>query len=187
MAIDLRLSGVQAAERRPLIEGLREPGAKVNAAPPNSSREGIRPAPKRALILAGGGLKVAWQAGVLQVWLDEVRINRAPLTFDCADGASGGDSISTAYFLAMRIFLPSRSGGPPQATATAVATRRLPDSDGNDENADDPRRTARLCRHPRLLWQARRPRARRPHQAVGTRRRVWREPVPSRRLHQHCR
>ena len=46
--------------------------------------------PKRALILAGGGLKVAWQAGVLQVWLDEVRINRAPLTFDHADGASGG-------------------------------------------------------------------------------------------------
>jgi predicted acylesterase/phospholipase RssA len=40
---------------------------------------------KRALILAGGGLKVAYQAGVLQVWLDE-----AGLTFDHADGASGG-------------------------------------------------------------------------------------------------
>jgi len=40
---------------------------------------------KRALILAGGGLKVAFQAGVLQVWLDE-----AGLTFDHADGASGG-------------------------------------------------------------------------------------------------
>jgi predicted patatin/cPLA2 family phospholipase len=26
---------------------------------------------KRSLILAGGGLKVAFQAGVLQVWLDE--------------------------------------------------------------------------------------------------------------------
>jgi predicted acylesterase/phospholipase RssA len=39
----------------------------------------------RALILAGGGLKVAFQAGVLQVWLDE-----AGLTFDHADGASGG-------------------------------------------------------------------------------------------------
>ncbi len=39
----------------------------------------------RALILAGGGLKVAFQAGVLQVWLDE-----AELTFDHADGASGG-------------------------------------------------------------------------------------------------
>jgi predicted patatin/cPLA2 family phospholipase len=41
--------------------------------------------PKRALILAGGGLKVAFQAGVLQVWLDE-----AGLQFDHADGASGG-------------------------------------------------------------------------------------------------
>ncbi len=42
-------------------------------------------APKRSLILAGGGLKVAFQAGVLQVWLDE-----AGLSFDHADGASGG-------------------------------------------------------------------------------------------------
>ncbi|MCL2450733.1 MAG: patatin-like phospholipase family protein [Polyangiaceae bacterium] len=41
--------------------------------------------PKRSLILAGGGIKVAFQAGVLQVWLDE-----AGLTFDHADGASGG-------------------------------------------------------------------------------------------------
>jgi predicted patatin/cPLA2 family phospholipase len=42
-------------------------------------------APKRALILAGGGTKVAFQAGVLQVWLDE-----AGLEFEHADGASGG-------------------------------------------------------------------------------------------------
>jgi predicted acylesterase/phospholipase RssA len=41
--------------------------------------------PKRSLIMAGGGLKVAYQAGVLQVWLDE-----AGLKFDHADGASGG-------------------------------------------------------------------------------------------------
>jgi predicted acylesterase/phospholipase RssA len=41
--------------------------------------------PNRSLILAGGGLKVCYQAGVLQVWLDE-----AGLTFDHADGASGG-------------------------------------------------------------------------------------------------
>jgi predicted acylesterase/phospholipase RssA len=41
--------------------------------------------PKRSLIMAGGGLKVAYQAGVLQVWLDE-----AGLQFDHADGASGG-------------------------------------------------------------------------------------------------
>ena len=41
--------------------------------------------PKRSLIMAGGGLKVGFQAGVLQVWLDE-----AGVTFDHADGASGG-------------------------------------------------------------------------------------------------
>jgi predicted acylesterase/phospholipase RssA len=40
---------------------------------------------RRALILAGGGLKVAFQAGVLQVWLDE-----AGVEFHLADGASGG-------------------------------------------------------------------------------------------------
>src|SRR3990172_1649219 len=39
----------------------------------------------RSLIVAGGGIKVGFQAGVLQVWLDE-----AGLTFDHADGASGG-------------------------------------------------------------------------------------------------
>lgn len=41
--------------------------------------------PRRSLILAGGGMKVAFQAGVLQVWLDE-----ADLTFDHADGAGAG-------------------------------------------------------------------------------------------------
>ena len=40
---------------------------------------------KRSLILAGGGLKVCFQAGVMQVWLDE-----AGLTFDHVDAASGG-------------------------------------------------------------------------------------------------
>ncbi len=40
---------------------------------------------RRSLILAGGGVKVAFQAGVLQVLLDE-----AGLTFDHADGVSGG-------------------------------------------------------------------------------------------------
>ena len=39
----------------------------------------------RALILAGGGLKVAFQAGVLQVWLDE-----RGQEFDVYDAASGG-------------------------------------------------------------------------------------------------
>ena len=42
-------------------------------------------AKRRSLILAGGGIKVAFQAGVLQVWLDE-----AGLHFDHVDGASGG-------------------------------------------------------------------------------------------------
>jgi predicted acylesterase/phospholipase RssA len=37
------------------------------------------------LILAGGGMKVGFQAGVLEVWLDEAGID-----FDHADGASGG-------------------------------------------------------------------------------------------------
>lgn len=52
--------------------------------------------PPRALIMAGGGLKVAFQAGVLQVWLDEARDAGRPLEFDHADGASGG-----VYNLAM--------------------------------------------------------------------------------------
>jgi predicted acylesterase/phospholipase RssA len=36
-------------------------------------------------MLAGGGVKVGFQAGVLQVWLDEANVR-----FDHADGASGG-------------------------------------------------------------------------------------------------
>ena len=39
--------------------------------------------PKRSLMLAGGGLKIAFQAGVLQVWLDEMGIE-----FDHGDGVS---------------------------------------------------------------------------------------------------
>src|SRR6266478_1490800 len=38
---------------------------------------------KRSLMLAGGGLKIAFQAGVLQVWLDELGMK-----FDHADGVS---------------------------------------------------------------------------------------------------
>ncbi|MDQ3761006.1 MAG: SRPBCC family protein [Actinomycetota bacterium] len=45
---------------------------------------------RRALIMAGGGLKVAFQAGVLQVWLDEARDGGERLEFMHADGASGG-------------------------------------------------------------------------------------------------
>jgi predicted acylesterase/phospholipase RssA len=40
---------------------------------------------RRALVLAGGGLKVAYQAGVMQVWLDEAGIDMR-----LATGASGG-------------------------------------------------------------------------------------------------
>jgi predicted acylesterase/phospholipase RssA len=44
------------------------------------------PAPvRRSLILAGGGMKVGYQAGVLQVLLDE-----AEMRFDHVDGTSGG-------------------------------------------------------------------------------------------------
>ena len=39
--------------------------------------------PRRSLLLAGGGLKIAYQAGVLQVWLDE-----AAIEFDHADAVS---------------------------------------------------------------------------------------------------
>ncbi len=33
---------------------------------------------KRSLILAGGGIKVSFQAGVLQVWLDEAGLEFVP-------------------------------------------------------------------------------------------------------------
>ena len=46
--------------------------------------------PKRALIFAGGGMKVAFQAGVLQVLLDEAQIEGKPIDFEIADGCSGG-------------------------------------------------------------------------------------------------
>src|SRR4051812_4750328 len=48
--------------------------------------------PRRSLILAGGGVKVAFQAGVLQVLLDEAE----GLEFDHVDAGSGG-----AFNLAM--------------------------------------------------------------------------------------
>jgi len=47
--------------------------------------------PKRSLMLAGGGVKIAFQAGVLQVWLDE-----AGLVFDHADAV-----IAACFNLAM--------------------------------------------------------------------------------------
>ncbi len=56
------------------------PKARPSRRAPRAARR-----PKRSLIMAGGGIKVAFQAGALQVWLDE-----AGLEFDHADGASGG-------------------------------------------------------------------------------------------------
>jgi predicted acylesterase/phospholipase RssA len=53
----------------------------MSAVEPEAGAPGVT----RSLILAGGGLKVAFQAGVLQVWLDEQGI-----VFDHADGCSGG-------------------------------------------------------------------------------------------------
>lgn len=58
----------------------------VDAVHTAASAGDLAPRLRRSLILAGGGYKVAFQAGVLQVWLDE-----AGLEFDHGDGASGGN------------------------------------------------------------------------------------------------
>ena len=57
------------------------------AGQPGRKATDTAPAPpiRRSLILAGGGMKVGYQAGVMQVLLDE-----AGLAFDHADGTSGG-------------------------------------------------------------------------------------------------
>lgn len=83
-------------------------------------------APKRSLILAGGGIKVAFQAGVLQVWLDE-----AKLAFDHADGASGG-----MFNLAM--WCQGMTG-----TAIADAWRRTNPAEGISLN---------ISQLPKLAW-----------------------------------
>ena len=48
------------------------------------SKQPIENHPKRALILAGGGMRVAYQAGVMKAMQEE------GLLFIHADGASGG-------------------------------------------------------------------------------------------------
>jgi predicted acylesterase/phospholipase RssA len=73
-----RRAAAPARRRAPAPRPASAPGRRL--ATPRSDRPR-----KRALILAGGGIKVGFQAGVLEVWLDE-----AGLTFDHADGASGG-------------------------------------------------------------------------------------------------
>ena len=62
-------------------------GGTLMAGQPGPKATDTAPAPpiRRSLILAGGGMKVGYQAGVLQVLLDE-----AGLAFDHADGTSGG-------------------------------------------------------------------------------------------------
>jgi predicted acylesterase/phospholipase RssA len=60
--------------------GVRPPHSKASLVVLKSEDA---PMPKRSLMLAGGGLKIAFQAGVLQVWLDEMGIK-----FDHADGVS---------------------------------------------------------------------------------------------------
>jgi len=75
---------------------------------------------KRSLILAGGGVKVAFQAGVMQVWLDE-----AGLQFDHVDAASGG-----VFNLAM--MCQGMSG-----TEIADAWRRTDPKDGISVNATE--------------------------------------------------
>ncbi|MDQ4047946.1 MAG: patatin-like phospholipase family protein, partial [Actinomycetota bacterium] len=52
-------------------------------------------APRRSLILAGGGMRVAWQAGVL------CALEEAGLTFGHADGTSGG-TINLAMLMSGR-------------------------------------------------------------------------------------
>ncbi|GMU05538.1 patatin-like phospholipase family protein [Corallococcus caeni] len=65
-------------EPRPLGRPLRalgeDPGVQASSAE----------APRRSLVLAGGGMRVAWQAGVLRALTD------ARLSFSHADGTSGG-------------------------------------------------------------------------------------------------
>ncbi|RKH00618.1 patatin-like phospholipase family protein [Corallococcus carmarthensis] len=65
-------------EPKPLGRPLRMlgEGQVVRASPPE--------APRRSLVLAGGGMRVAWQAGVLRALTD------ARLSFSHADGTSGG-------------------------------------------------------------------------------------------------
>jgi hypothetical protein len=65
----------------------RPPGRGLNIG--GSRTSGIK---NRALILAGGGLEVAPEAGMLQVWLEE-----SGLSFLDADGASEGGPLASLH------------------------------------------------------------------------------------------
>ncbi|GAY09769.1 patatin-like phospholipase family protein [Pseudonocardia sp. N23] len=88
---------------------------------------------RRGLVMAGGGLKVAHQAGVLQVWLDEARIDGAPVEFVHVDGASGGVFNLAMWCQGMsgraiadnwRRFAPLTRGAAPSLTGTALFSMR---------------------------------------------------------------
>ncbi|ODU04204.1 MAG: hypothetical protein ABS81_11325 [Pseudonocardia sp. SCN 72-86] len=88
---------------------------------------------RRGLVLAGGGLKVAYQAGVLQVWLDEARIAGRPVEFVHADGASGGVFNLAMWCQGMsgrriadnwRHFSPVTRGATPNLRGTSLFTMR---------------------------------------------------------------
>ncbi len=76
-----------SARTRRYHRRLRPPRRRIGLEPVESSsdRSGACRGREGAPCSPGGGMKVAFQAGVLQVWLDE-----AGLTFDHVDGASGG-------------------------------------------------------------------------------------------------
>ncbi|RTL70091.1 MAG: hypothetical protein EKK42_04080 [Pseudonocardiaceae bacterium] len=88
---------------------------------------------RRGLVMAGGGLKVAYQAGVLQVWLDEARIGDEPLQFVHVDGASGGVFNLAMWCQGMsgraiadnwRRFAPVTRGATPSLSGTALFSMR---------------------------------------------------------------
>lgn len=82
---------------------------------------------KRSLMLAGGGLKIAFQAGVLQVWLDE-----AGIEFDHGDGVSGAtvlSEISSASSRRLRTTRTSRYWPESQLTTPPSNVARRANSD----------------------------------------------------------
>ncbi|MFB1480720.1 patatin-like phospholipase family protein [Corallococcus sp. RDP092CA] len=67
-----------------LRSDVRSPGPPRAPGEGAGARASAAEAPRRSLVLAGGGMRVAWQAGVLRALTD------ARLSFAHADGTSGG-------------------------------------------------------------------------------------------------
>jgi predicted acylesterase/phospholipase RssA len=83
------LAHLRRAERPALAPPLKSapvepPPVEPRPAPEPVSAAPVTEGPRRALILAGGGMRVAWQAGVIRALADE------GLTFAHGDGTSGG-------------------------------------------------------------------------------------------------